>query len=467
MSTLHAALAAHRFGLAEPSLAPLATDPQGWLLAQIGPAPLAAAMPSVTEALMTQRRFQRRQQAASAAGAGNEMADAQAELRALAEGDLRSRLGQAASSPRPLAERLVAFWANHFAVSGAKASVRGLVGAYEREAIRPHIAGRFEALLAAATTHPAMLRYLDNEPSAGPHSRVVQRLARRAQAEGERAPRITGLNENLARELLELHTLGAAAARQGIYTQADVTAAAALLTGWRVPLGALADGAPPPAGNPTRFDPNWHEPGAKTVLGRRYPEGEGALPLLLADLARHPATAQHVCGKLARHFVADDPPPALVERLTQAWQRSDGDLAEVTRALVQAPEAWLGMPAKLKTPEEFVVSSARMLGLGARAFERQPDGGVNTLGQRLHAPPSPAGWSDRAEDWLGPEAIWKRVEWATRVSERLARGVDARALAPASLGPLLSDATRTQIHRAADGAQALALLLLAPEFQRR
>jgi uncharacterized protein (DUF1800 family) len=188
---------------------------------------------------------------------------------------------------------------------------------------------------------------------------------------------------------------------------------------------------------------------------------------VLKDLAAHPATARFVCTKLARHFVADEPPPALVAQLVQAWQASDGDLAAVTRALVLAPEAWAPPPAKLKTPEEFVVSTARLLQLGESAFQRPPDGAISTLGQRVQAAPSPAGWPDRAEDWLGPDAVWKRVEWATRVADRVGRRVDARAIAEASLGPLLGEATRTQLERAADGPQALALLLLAPEFQRR
>ena len=289
---------------------------------------------------------------------------------------------------------------------------------------------------------------------------IVGRAARRAARAGEEA-RVTGLNENLAREILELHTLGV----NGGYSQADVTSFAAVLTGWRVARGDRA-------GDDSPFDPAWHEPGRKTVLGKSYPEGPDALGLLLRDLARHPSTARFVSTKLARHFVADDPPPALVERLAQTWRRSDGQLAEVTRELVRSPDAWDAAPTKLKTPEEFAVSSARLLRLDESLPERKGlalllAGGVNALGQRLQTAPSPAGWPDRAEEWLGPEAVWKRIEWSARVGDRLGRFVDARALAEASLGPRLSDDTRTQIARAADGPQALALLLMAPEFQRR
>jgi uncharacterized protein (DUF1800 family) len=275
---------------------------------------------------------------------------------------------------------------------------------------------------------------------------------------GEEA-RVTGLNENLAREVLELHTLGAESARAGDYTQADVTSFARVLTGWRVALQG---------DDPTGiFDPAWHEPGPKTVLGKTYAAGPDALRAVLHDLARHPATAHFIATKLARHFVNDTPPPALVDRLASTYLRSDTQLAPVYRELVRSPEAWAPQPAKLKTPEEFVISSARMLRLDRRLLERGDAGGILGLGQRVQAAPSPAGWSDRADDWLGPDAVWKRVEWATRVADRLGNSIDARALAAQSLGPLLSAATSTQLDRAADGPQALALLLMAPEFQRR
>ncbi|HZV93354.1 MAG TPA: DUF1800 family protein, partial [Caldimonas sp.] len=311
------------------------------------------------------------------------------------------------------------------------------------------------------------LRYLDNSQSAGPHSRIVAVAARRAARRGESA-RVSGLNENLAREVLELHTLGAESARDGIYTQADVTSFAAVLTGWRAPLDS---------GTGTSvFEAAWHEPGPKTVLGKTYPEGPEALRMVLADLARHPATARFIATKLARHVVADEPPPALVDRLAAVYLRSDGRLSEVYRELIANDLAWKASPVKLKTPEEFVVSTARVLQIGERLFaaaDSRPRAGnpagaaIVGLGQRLQAAPSPAGWSDLADDWLGPDAVWKRIEWATRIADRSGRSIDARRLASQSLGPRLAPATIQQIDRAADGPQALALLLLAPEFQRR
>ena len=470
---LQAAIAAHRFGLGEPNLGVVGNDAQGWLAAQIGPAdaPRGTGLLDTRQALeLVAAEREKRQQARNPPPGMTATQVLAGHYRDTIVADARSRLATAAATRRPFAERLQWFWANHFTVSLLKGSTRGLVGAFERDAIRPNIAGRFETLLVASTTHPAMLRYLDNWLSAGPHSRVVAVEARRA-ARMEEGARVSGINENLAREVLELHTLGAEAARSGIYTQADVTSFAAVLTGWRIGRDPVAGAA--------LFDANWHEPGSKTLLGKSYGEGPDALREVLHDLARHPATARFVATKLARHFVADEPPPALVDRLATVYLKSDGQLGEVCRELIHHDASWSAEPAKLKTPEEFVVSTARLLASGERMFERpnivnaagamvgNPSDPVIALGQRVMAAPSPAGWSDRGEDWLGPDAVWKRVEWATRVADRAGRSVDARRLAAESLGPRLGAETARQIERAADGSQALALLLLAPEFQRR
>ncbi len=533
-SSTAAAIAAHRFGLGEPQLQGLSSDPQGWLLAQIGPAhpqraaPGSPALPSGVEGLRKFAQFLRAQrspgftgavnaganmsstsgvmpspgntprsapgrsmdammagppgsdmmQAAPAAptGAGAAAADSRStevqfveHFRALVQGDVRARLATAATSDQAFNERLALFWANHFTVSQAKATARGIAGAFEREAIRPNIGGRFEDLLKAAVTHAGMLRYLDNDQSAGPKSLVVQRLARQPRAAGEPGPRLTGLNENLAREVLELHTLGVAGGGRayggwGGYTQTDVTEFARVLTGWRVPLREIDLGNTTEA---TRFEASWHDPGEKNILGKRYAAGPQALAQVLADLAQHPSTARFLSYKLARHVVADEPAPALVARLERAFVASEGELPALYRALVQAPESWATPALKLKTPEEFVISSARLLRWGEQAFARQPDGGISVLGQRVQGAPSPAGWPDRAEEWLGPDAVWKRVEWATRVAAQLGRQTDARALAREALGERLSEDSARQLERAADGPQALALLLLAPEFQRR
>ena len=493
-SDTHAAIAAHRFGLGESSLNAIGGDAPGWLLQQLGPAPpqTGVGLVSGAEGIRRFAQFiasQRRNPAAigsaqtgasmgASTGAsmgagigGTAASDTRSteqqfgeHFRAIVQADLRARLSTAALSTRPFTERLALFWANHFTVSMAKASARGLVGAFEREAIRPNMAGNFEQLLKAAVQHAGMLRYLDNDHSAGPDSAIVLRLARRQRADAQAPPRLTGLNENLAREILELHTVGAT----GGYSQADVTAFAQVLTGWRVPLQRLlAQPADAQGVQPVQFDAAWHQPGDKVVLGRRYAEGPQALDQVLHDLAAHPATARFVSTKLVRHLVADDPPPALVARLEASFLATGGDLPSLYRSLVQSPEAWAPQQAKLKTPEEFVISTVRVLNLGEQAFARQADGAVNQMGQRVQAAPSPAGWPDRAEEWLGPDAVWKRLEWATRVAGLVGRQADARALARASLGPLLQDDTLRQIERAADGPQALTLMLMAPEFQRR
>ncbi len=487
-----AVIAAHRFGLGEADLNIVGADPLGWLRAQVGPAELqrGSGLASGAEGLKRFAEFLRDQRGAAGAAstatasgtatgpAGQDMRPAEQQFgehfRAIVQADVRARLTTAAMSTQPFNERLAWFWCNHFTVSMAKASARGIVGAFEREAIRPHIAGQFEDLLKAAVKHAGMLRYLDNDQSAGPDSTVVRRLARRPRGEGEPGPRLSGMNENLAREVLELHTLGVSGGGQahggwGGYTQHDVTEFARVLTGWRVPLRELLMNAAQGGGaaESTRFEPGWHDPGTKTVLGKRYHEGPQALDEMLSDLAMHPSTARFVSYKLARHFIADEPPAELVATLVAAFQRGRGDLPTVYRALIESPLAWSTASTKLKTPEEFVVSTVRVLALGEQAFARQPDGGIAALGQRVQAAPSPAGWPDRAEEWLGPDAVWKRVEWTTRVANLAGRQIDARALARASLGPRLAEETTRQIERAADGPQALALLLLSPDFQRR
>lgn len=508
--SVRATIAAHRFGLGEASLERTSDDPVAWLLGQIGPADVALgggllstdAALDVIAAERERRRIARAHPATDplnvSTGSGSTTLQPTPEVaaangtgpnpyREIRAADLRSRLQTAVATSRPFAERLQWFWANHFTVSLAKGSTRGLVGAFEREAVRPHIAGDFSDLLIATTTHPAMLLYLDNQQSAGADSRIVTRAARRAAATGQTAW-VTGVNENLAREVLELHTLGAESTRQSppAYTQADVIAFANVLTGWRVPnargsarrsgvdvgVGALDRSSQDrlPQHDPVLFDAAWHQPGPKQLLGKRYGEGPQALRDVLRDLAHHPATARFVSTKLARHFVADDPPAALVDRLSVAYLRSGGQLATVYRVLIESPEAWQTQPSKLKTPEEFVVSTMRVLKPGPEVTDRdamQAVSAVATLGQPLQAAPSPAGWSDHGDDWLGPDAVWKRVEFSTHIAARLGSHCDARAVAAQSFGPWLSTATRTQLDRAADGPQAIALLLMSPEFQRR
>jgi uncharacterized protein (DUF1800 family) len=332
----------------------------------------------------------------------------------------------------------------------------GLAGSFEREAIRPHVLGNFSDLLLAAETHPAMLLYLDNFQSVGPHSQVALR------AEARQAPRKIGINENLAREILELHTLGVG----GGYTQTDVTTFAEVITGWSIGGeggGRFAHGEP----GQFVFRPELHEPGAKLVLGKRYPDdGFGQGVAVLRDVARQRATAHFIATKLARHFIADEPPPAAVQRLADAFAKSSGDLPSVYRALIDAREAWEQPLAKYKTPSDYVISSFRGLTLPVEAGHA-PLAPFEILGQRIWSPGSPAGWPDRSADWDGASALFKRIQWADAVGARLGNRRDATGLAPELLGANLSNDTRAAVAHAASASQAITLLLAAPEFMRR
>ncbi|MCU0757742.1 MAG: DUF1800 domain-containing protein [Steroidobacteraceae bacterium] len=349
------------------------------------------------------------------------------------------------------------FWSNHFAVSADKPICLGTAGAFENEAIRPNLDGRFAELLRAVEQHPAMLTYLDNAQSVGPGSRAAQRARGRA-----RDGRRIGLNENLAREILELHTLGV----DGGYTQADVTSFAQVLTGWSIG-GGRGPGAAGRAGA-FQFRDELHEPGTRSILGRRYAEaGLAQGEAVLRDLARHPSTARHVATKLVRHFVADEPPPRDIERIARAFRDSDGHLPTVHAALVRLEAPWApDAPRKSTTPQDFVFAALRGLAL------EPPDGRglvapLELLGQRPWSPGSPAGWPDRAVDWDGADALMKRIEWAVALADRVGDAHPALAAGEAMLGPALRAATRRSLQRAASGSQALALLLMSPEFQRR
>ncbi len=369
----------------------------------------------------------------------------QREMRDLYLREAGARIQAMANTDQPFRERLVAFWGNHFTVSIQRPVVAGLVGSFEREAIRPHVTGRFEDMLRAAARHPAMLLYLDNADSIGPNSRAGQRSRR-------------GLNENLAREVLELHTLGV----EGGYSQDDVRAFAAILTGWSIPGPRDADTVT----DGFVFRPAAHEPGDKSLLGSRYPEaGEAEGVAALAALARHPATARRLATKLARHFIADQPPAAAVARLERVFRDSGGDLGQVARALVDSPEAWAEPLAKIKTPQELVVSTLRATGTGSPP--ERVVGQLRQLGQMPFAAPSPAGWPDDAGHWIGPESMMQRIEWCALAGHWLAPMVRPANLLETALGPVARPETRQAVLQAPSVAEAVALLLASPEFQRR
>ncbi len=355
--------------------------------------------------------------------------------------EAKARLDAALTAEIGFAERLAWFWSNHFCISADKGPLRAVVGAYEREAIRPHVAGRFADMLVAVESHPGMLIYLDNARSIGPDS-----IAGRNRGKG--------LNENLAREILELHTLGV----RTVYTQDDVTRFAAVITGWTVVP------AREPGGGVFVFNPRMHQPGAQTVVGRTFADGElDQGRAVLAMLARHPATAQHIAAKLVRHFVSDQPVPALVDKLAKRFIATDGDLKQVAIALVTAPEAW-SPGRKLKRPGEWIVASLRAAGI------TPPEIGPvmqaqNMLGEPLWRPAAPKGFADEDAAWI--DGLAQRLDVSNQMARRVAGLVDPAAAAETGLGPLASEETRTAIRRAESRPQALTLLFMAPEFQRR
>jgi uncharacterized protein (DUF1800 family) len=499
-----AALALHRFGFgpAVDSIAAIAADPQSALLADLArprASLVAANLPSSAESARQvfdfraeqaakqklALRAQKQAEAGDAASLFNCRQPSGAPCVAPTSNDaanqppLTPQPGQPPNPPLPqqlfqneakarfdaaigadcgFVERLVWFWSNHFCISADKAV--GMAGAYEREAIRPHVLGRFADMLQAVESHPAMLVYLDNVESMGADSVAG-------------INRDKGLNENLAREIMELHTLGV---RSG-YTQKDVTSFANVITGW-----GWARPDDPAHGGEFEFVKRLHQPGAQIVLGKSYADsGVEQGRAVLADLARSAATAQHIAQKLATHFIADEPPPALVAKLAQKFRDTDGDLKEVAKTLVTADESWVPQRGKLKPPSVWLVAMLRLSGgqwpLAPgmnKAFEQRtgitpwPVGRVlaaqTQLGESLWRPPAPNGWPDAAAAWI--DGVAHRLDIANDFGTHVGAIADPLALLEAGLGPLASAETRNAIARAESRAQAVTLLVMAPEFLR-
>jgi uncharacterized protein (DUF1800 family) len=355
--------------------------------------------------------------------------------------EVRARLDAALLAETGFVERLVWFWSNHFCVSTFV--VPNMAGGYEREAIRPHILGRFVDLLLAAEGHPAMLVYLNNEVSIGPNSVAG-------------INRTKGLNENLAREILELHTLGV---RTG-YSQTDVFSFAKILTGWTI----ISPNDNPEHGAEFIFNKRLHEPGPQQVIDKTYADtGVEQGRAVLVDLAANPATATHVATKLARHFVADEPPPALVERLAKTFRDTEGDLKEVSKALITAPEAWTTPRDKLKRPSEWIVSLMRAT--TSRGDPERFTRGQRLLGEPLWSPAAPAGFADDEGAWI--DGMGLRLDIANNFADRIAERIDPAEVLASGLGPLASAETRQAVARAETRQQALTLVFMAPEYHRR
>ncbi|WP_246263525.1 DUF1800 domain-containing protein [Caulobacter soli] len=454
-----AAIAATRFGLgARPDEIDAArSDPRGFLTAQIRPegADQPQGVESSAERLAQAREFQMQRQAAAKVDGDPKAAPVKAELAKNARNAMRDQTGDdflaraqlGATTDAAFRERWALFWANHFTVSSSRQNVGPLIGPFEQEAIRAHAFGRFEDMLVASSTHPAMLLYLDQAQSVGPNSKVS--IYQRTHAQ-----KVGGLNENLAREILELHTVGVNAG----YSQADVTEFARAMTGFSV-------GQEP--NTSFRFRDNAHEPGVHTVMGRRYSqEGQAQALAVMRDLAASPHTAHHVSTKLAAHFVSDTPPPTLVARLEKSYLDSGGRLDELARTLVQSPEAWDPTPTKFKTPYEFAISTWRAMGAQSAPIGKLPSM-VTNLGQKPFSPPSPKGWDDTAQVWCAPDALIQRLRFSQGLAALSADGVDPNVFAQSALGARLTPPVAKAVARAETRREAMALLLMSPEFQRR
>ncbi|MDE5445141.1 DUF1800 family protein [Bradyrhizobium sp. CSA207] len=475
-----AVLALHRFGMGPRpgSIAVVGTDPRGALIAELD-RPLvltaAASLPSSAKAYRTvadanarrtarakqaQQQAKKQQVAATpvmsedqmqAQGAEKDAAEMAAKQAAeavpdpgrpiyLQEAKLRTEAALVADIG--FAERLVWFWSNHFCVSANR--IQSMSGAYEREAVRAHALGRLVDLLLAVEGHPAMLVYLDNLESMGANSTAGINRSR-------------GLNENFAREIMELHTLGV---RTG-YTQDDVISFANVLTGWTL----VPPGADPQHGGEFIFKPRLHEPGGQTVLGKRYEQEDAEQGrAVLRDLAAHPATATHIATKLARHFVADEPPPALVAQMAKTFRETEGDLKQVAIAMVSSDEAWRAPPSKLKRPGEWVIGMVRATGI--TVVDPVPyTAGQQLLGEALWRPSAPKGYPDDEASWI--DGVGRRLDVANYFAERIADTADPQTIIEDVFASEIAAEVKQAVGRAESRQQALALLFMSADFQRR
>jgi uncharacterized protein (DUF1800 family) len=459
--SLEGAIAAHRFGLgARPGeIDSASAAPRAWLLRQLDspvgePQPLDGGAAFLSGGALVSDLIQYREdrEAEKSQATPGQPAPDPVKLffkTRVAEytREMAARFALGFTTDKPFAERLVWFWSNHFTVSALNPAAITFMGAFEREAIRPNIAGKFEDMLLASTRHPAMQLYLDNAQSIGPDS-----LAGRISGKG--------LNENLGRELMELHTLGV----DGGYSQADVIALAKILTGWSID----RDGG---AGNGFRYYPPRHEPGDIVLRGKTYSGGEEAGIAALKDLAHDPATARHLANKFAVQFVADNPPPDSVARLEKSFRQTGGDLRALAETAVNDPAAWKPGGGKMRSPVEYTTAAMRMLGWPRGGDEDMQVKGVmaatRMMGEFPFAAASPKGWPDNSDAWSGPVALLNRIQWAKELGNRMPASLDAMAVAQSGLGPLLQPETRAAMKASASPGDAMALLVSSPEFQRR
>lgn len=477
-----AIIALNRFGLgARPGEAKKIADPKKWLKNQLTeyPPKLSGNIVSSAEVAEAFKGF------ASNANSNDQDArrNAVRKMARIRQKEVSSILYTRAVTEQPFIERWIAFWSNHLCVSAAgKAFMSSLLGTYEREAIRPYAFARFDQMLLASARHPAMLRYLDNVRSIGPNSMMAQRRGRNRSGRNQRSnrrlqaananrstdPNIqrqrqnarTGLNENYARELLELHTVGV----NGGYTQKDVEQLAEIFTGWQLSGLRSRD-----ASDLQKFyyQDRAHEPGSKTVMGKTYYENgyqEGLK--VIRDLAVHPETTKFISTKIARHFIDDNPPQSAIDKLSATWRKSGGNLRAIAETLIDLDEAWDPQYKKFRTPQDWVI--AMMRATGYQTVSRQV---TNTLQQMRHevwAPAAPTGYKDTIQVWADPDSLMNRAELARTFADKTRRdGID-----PVKMLDVIDVSEDEQLHqiltnRSIKSTDRLALVFASPTFQWR
>ena len=455
-------LAEIRFGCGLSPVVPAPVSGQDLIDRLVAPDAMSSRFPIESYSAFRQRQLEYsrnviKRRKAKGTGREQEFQDRADEVRRGARQAWNSWLGQSvlrwSYTEQGVRERLVLFWADHFTAQGKAGILKFAAPAYVEEAIRPNVTGRFADLLIAAVTHPLMLHYLDQDRSAGPGSSVAKKNKR-----------LNGLNENLAREVLELHTLGV----DGPYTQDDVRQLAELFTG-------LSQNAK----EGFRFRAQMAEPGRETVLGRTYGDGTAELePIIevLEDLAAHPVTAQHLCQKLAVHFLADHPDTGLVEHMTAQYMRTGGDLTAVFTAMLEHPASWMPVLQNVKPPFAFVASACRALAVdpvhmsrrGGKPLVRFFQAPLMVMGQAWLAPGGPDGFPEEDEAWITPQGLAARMRWAMVAPARLQPDLpDPRDFPARTLGQFMTPEVGFAAEAAETRAEAIGLTLISPAFQRR
>ena len=434
-------VAQSRFGFGPVPGHPIPGSPVDWLSAQVGcPDPvLSAGQPTGSQGLALLGQFR-----ASAQGSSGQAAAAGA-ISAFFAADVNSYLAGLVTSALPFRERLVSFWANHFAVMALTFPVAVTAGPFVREAIRPYVNGTFAQMLQAAVTHPAMLYSLNGDSSVGFSSPVAVRAAKSGQ--------YFGMNENLGRETLELYSVSLLAG----YAQSDVDALANLLAGLKPQVS--------PQGGGTVFNPACCDPGSVVLLGVTYPVTQAGLQAALHALGTSPYSYMSIATQLVTHFVSDAPAPADVASVYDALCATGGNLGSAALALLQLPSAWAPL-SKVRTPLELVVAALRAASANATNIPSGIAGAIATMGMPLWQPPFPNGWSLVASDWVGPGSMSTRVDYLSSFASELL-DPDVPFVLAEVLGPLASAATQAAVAGAASPAAQMAMLLCSPEFQRR